>query len=105
MKRLIFALIVCLSFVAGGTLIAHAGGKAPYIYSYIYDGNMARYFELDMDDETSKPEVECVVMQEGVTPTDMLFRTQIEDWRIVARWPAGSDQCDVMIWQESTPRK
>lgn len=100
MRRIIVAVLFCLSLIAGGTLIAHAGSQAPYISSYIYDANMSRYFDIDMDEPGDKPEVECVVMEPSQPATDMLFRTKIGDWRIMARWTADRLTCDVMIWQE-----
>jgi hypothetical protein len=100
MKRFIVVLAVCVSLVAGGTLSAHAGDPKPLLSTYVYDSNMARYLDIDMDSLDEKPEVECIVISYSVTPTNIHFRSQIGTWRILADWPARSRDCSVMVWQD-----
>jgi hypothetical protein len=98
MKRLFaVALMTCLAIAVGGTLIAHAGESQPFLSTYVYDATMARYLDIDMDSPDAKPEVDCVGGDNPAPPTTIRYRSRVGDWRIVALWPAESDQCTVTI--------
>lgn len=97
MSKLLLFVLACLFLVIGGAVAVHAMDDDPVYGSYVYDANLQRYIDIDMDDLSSEPEVECITSDTSMQPTTILERLQIGDWRILAEWPGDKNSCTIRI--------